>query len=110
MKPFNYFQPTEIRYGAGRLSEVGDVVAQYGKRCLLVTVPVQDVFVQLFDRVKHYLAESGMEVKHFAGVVPNPTTDCVTTGAEMAKDFEVTAELLDYAHRAAFRWHARRWR
>ena len=85
MKPFNYFQPTEIRYGVGRLSEVGDVVAQYGKRCLLVTVPVQDVFVQLFDRVKGYLAESGVEVEHFAGVVSNPTTDCVSAGADVAK-------------------------
>jgi alcohol dehydrogenase class IV len=85
VKPFNYFQPTEIRYGVGRLSEVGDVVAQYGKRCLLVTVPVQDVFVQLFDRVKGYLAESGVEVEHFAGVVSNPTTDCVSAGADVAK-------------------------
>jgi alcohol dehydrogenase class IV len=89
VKRFNYFQPTEIRYGAGRLSEVGDVVAQYGKRCLLVTVPADSapVFAQLFDRVKGYLVESEVEVEHFAGVVPNPTTDCVTTGAEMAKDF-----------------------
>ncbi len=87
MKPFNYFQPTEIRFGCGRLSEVGDVVAQYGKRCLLVTVPLEDVFEQLFDRVKGYLAESGVEVEHFAGVVPNPTTDCVSAGADVAKEF-----------------------
>ena len=87
MKPFNYFQPTEIRYGTGRLSEVGDVVTRYGKRCLLVTVPVQGVFVQLFDRVKRYLAESGVKVEHFAGVVPNPTTDCVSAGADVAKAF-----------------------
>ncbi len=87
MKPFDYFQPTEIRFGRGRLSEVGDVVARYGKRCLLVTRPVHGVFVQLFDRVKGYLAESGVEVDHFAGVIPNPTTDCVTAGADMAKDF-----------------------
>lgn len=87
MKPFNYFQPTEIRYGAGRLNEVGEVVARYGTRCLLVTVPVQDVFLPLFDRTKRYLAESGVEIEHFAGVVPNPTTDCVTAGAQIAKHF-----------------------
>ena len=89
MKPlsFNYFQPTEIRFGAGRLSEVADAVARYGKRCLLVTVPATGVLAPLFDRVKGYLAQSGIEVEHFDGVVPNPTTDCVTAGAEMAEAF-----------------------
>lgn len=93
MKPFNYFQPTEIRYGAGRLSEVGEVVARYGTRCLLVTVPVQDVFLPLFDRTKRYLAESGVEVEHFAGVVPNPTADCVSAGTDVAKAFGADAVL-----------------
>ena len=87
MKAFNYFHPTEIRYGTGRLSEVGNAVAQYGKQCLLVTVPMEDVFVRLFDRVRGYLAEAGVEVEHFAGVIPNPTTDSVTAGANMAKEF-----------------------
>lgn len=85
MNPFNYFQPTEIRYGAGRLDEVGAVVAEYGNRCLLITVPTESVFEPLFGRVKQLLAESGIEYEHFEGVVPNPTTDCVTAGAEMAK-------------------------
>ena len=88
MKPFDYFQPTEIRFGRGRLGEVGNVVAQYGRRCLLVTVPVTDALAPLFDRVKGYLAESGVEVEHFTGVIPNPTTDCVTAGANMAKAFK----------------------
>ena len=95
MKSFNYFQPTEIRFGTGRLSEVGEVVAQYGKRCLLVTVSTESVpvFARLFDRVKSYLAESGLEVEHFDGVVPNPTTDCITAGAEMAKAFKADVVL-----------------
>jgi alcohol dehydrogenase class IV len=95
MKSFSYFQPTEIRFGAGRLSEVGEVVAQYGKRCLLVTVSTESVpvFAQLFDRVKGYLAESSVEVEHFDGVVPNPTTDCITAGTEMAKAFEADVVL-----------------
>jgi len=84
---FNYSQPTEIRFGCGRLSEVGDVVAQYGQRCLLVTMPATGVLTPLFDRVKGYLAQSGVEVDHFDGVVPNPTTDRVTAGAEIAEAF-----------------------
>jgi alcohol dehydrogenase class IV len=87
VNPFNYFQPTELRYGAGRLSEVGEVVRQYGNRCLLVTVPTEAVFEPLFSRVKQLLSESGIEHEHFDGVVPNPTTDCITAGADMAKRF-----------------------
>jgi alcohol dehydrogenase class IV len=89
MKSFSYFQPTEIRYGCGRLSEVGEAVARYGKRCLLVTVATASAppFAALFARVKGYLAESGVEVAHFEGVVPNPTTECITAGAKMAREF-----------------------
>jgi len=87
MKPFNYFQPTEIHFGTGHLSEVGKVATKYGKRCLLVTVPMEGVLAPLFDKVKRYLKESGVNVEHFDGVVPNPTTDCVSAGAEIARAF-----------------------
>jgi alcohol dehydrogenase class IV len=89
MKQFTYFQPTEIRFGRGRLSEVGEAVKQYGTRCLMVTVSAEGspVFGPLFERVKTYLKGDGVTVEHFDGVVPNPTIDCITEGAEMAKAF-----------------------
>lgn len=93
MKPFDYFQPTEIHFGTGRLSEVGEVVARYGKRCLLVTIPTEGVLEPLFDKVKGYLKESGVNVEHFDGVVPNPTTDCVSAGAEIARAFRPNVTL-----------------
>jgi alcohol dehydrogenase class IV len=88
VQAFDYFQPTEIRYGSGRLSEVGEVVTRFGERCLLVTVPPESapVFPALFDRVKGYLKEAGAEVEHFDGVVPNPTTDSISAGVEVAKE------------------------
>lgn len=33
MREFNYFQPTEIRFGSGKIKEAGEAVARYGKRC-----------------------------------------------------------------------------
>jgi len=87
MHPFNYFQPTELRFGSGRVSEVGEAVARFGRRCLLVTVPENEALAPLFARVKGILAESGIECLHFDGVVPNPTTVCITRGANMAKEF-----------------------
>jgi len=91
MRAFDYFQPTEIRYGTGRLSEVGEVVAEHGTRCLLVTRPPKEtgrgLVSALHNRVKAYLEGAGVAVEHFTGVIPNPTTDSVTAGAALAKEF-----------------------
>jgi len=87
MKPFQYFQPTEIRFGAGRVAEVGEAVARWGRRCLMVTVPEFPAFAPLFRRVKESLASRGIAFAHFDGVVPNPTIDSVSAGAARAKDF-----------------------
>lgn len=85
MKNFNYYQPTEIRFGQGRLNEVGEIVAKYGKRCLLVTVPSFPALKPVFEKVKVLLKEAGIDVAHFDGVIPNPTTESITAGADMAK-------------------------
>jgi alcohol dehydrogenase class IV len=93
MKSFNYFQPTEIRFGPGRLAEVGDVVTRYGKRCLLVSVPADATLAPLFQRVKSCLSASGLAVAHFDGVIPNPTTDVVSAGAATAREFSADVVL-----------------
>lgn len=85
MKGFNYYQPTEIRFGKGRLGEVGKAVARWGKRCLLVTVPEFPAFAPLYARVKELLRDAGLEVAHFDGVIPNPTTEVISAGARLAK-------------------------
>jgi len=95
MKAFEYFQPTRIVFGAGRISEVGGLVAEFGKRCLLATVD-EEKFAPLkptFDKAKASLAEAGVEVAHFQGVIPNPTTDSITEGARMAEEFKADVVL-----------------
>ena len=87
MNAFTYFQSTEIQFGRGRVVEVGAAVARYGKRCLVVTMPNSDYMAPLIDRIRASLTAAGVEMAHFDGVVPNPTTDCVTAGADMAKAF-----------------------
>jgi len=91
MKAYDYYQPTEIKFGWGRVKEVGEVVSRFGKKCLLVTVPVFDALTPVFEQIKNSLQEAGVEVIHFAGVVSNPTTDSVNEGAVLAieKNVEV---------------------
>jgi len=89
MKKFNYFQPTEIRFGEGRLEELGEAVSRYGKNCLLVTVPEIPEFSELFRRAKKILKDKGINVIHFDGVIPNPTVEVVAKGGNLAKDNQV---------------------
>lgn len=91
MRPFVYFQPTEIRFGAGRLDELGEVVARYGRRCLLVTMPMSEYMQPQLGRVQATLAAAGVIMAHFDGVVPNPTTDCVSAGAAVARQLGAEA-------------------
>ncbi len=85
MNKFNYYQPTEIRFGQGRIREVGEVVARWGRRCLLVSVPVFPEFEGLYQTVNQSLEDSGVSVAHFDGVIPNPTTEEVSAGARAAE-------------------------
>ena len=84
MKALDYYQPTEIKFGWGRVEEIGEIVSQFGKRCLMVTVPVFDSMAPVFENIKKSLKEANVEVSHFDGVIPNPTTDSVNKGAEFA--------------------------
>ena len=73
MEQFNFYQPTRIHFGAGRLNEVGRVVSKYGKKCMLVTTTnTEDVLRPLYDRVKGLLAEAGIE---YAMVFSAATTE-----------------------------------
>lgn len=84
---FNYFQPTEIRFGSKRLKETGEVSERFGRRGLLVTVPSFPEFKPALALVKSVLKRKKIEVEHFDGVVPNPTVEVVSAGARMARQF-----------------------
>lgn len=84
MKEFTYYQPTEIRYGVGRLQELGEIASRYGKNCLLVTTPASPATEPMQERAKNILKDAGLEVAHFGGVQANPTTENIAAGAELA--------------------------
>jgi len=89
MNSFNYYQPTEILFGKGRLKEAGKVVSKFGGRCLLVTVPAFQEIKPALELIKSVLKENGIEVVHYDKVIPNPTTEIVSAGAKLARETEV---------------------
>ena len=88
MKNFNYHQSTKIRFGKGRINELGEIILGYGKKVLLVTTPAAIPALQTqYDKVIKIITDKGIEVAHYDGVIPNPTIDTITKGAKMARDF-----------------------
>jgi alcohol dehydrogenase class IV len=85
MRNFNFYQPTRIAFGWGRVNEIGKTISRNGTRCLLVTVKPFPSLQPLFDKVKKLCAEAGVEIFHFDGVIPSPTTENVNKGSEIAK-------------------------
>ena len=82
---FQYYQPTRIHFGAGKLDQLGDICKRYGTRALMVTTP--DAPLQpLYARVKQILQKEGIEVIHFDEVMPNPDAEIVERGFALLKE------------------------
>ena len=84
MESFRYYQPTEIFFGCGEIEKIAGLCRKFGRRCLLVTTPEVPVLEPMFARVKGILSGNGLDVAHFDGIQPNPTTGNISKGAEAA--------------------------
>jgi alcohol dehydrogenase class IV len=93
LKAFEYQHAGEIIFGNGRISEVGSVVGQYGRRCLIVSGPKDGALRDLYPIVGDLLEHLGLHWEHFDGVMPNPTLDQVSAGAMAARQFEADVVL-----------------
>lgn len=90
MESFDFYQPTRIHFGAGRLNEVGKIVSKYGKKCMLITTTnEEDVLRPLYDRVKKLLTDDGITVVHFDKVVPNPTIQGIEEAVALVRQERV---------------------
>ncbi|UGA53552.1 iron-containing alcohol dehydrogenase [Vibrio sp. VB16] len=84
MTQFQHYQPTKLTFGAGEIQKIGQLVAQYGTRCLVVSEPIFEAVKPAYERIFTLLEEQGIEVTHFDGVVPNPPTTVVERGRRLA--------------------------
>lgn len=91
LEDFNFFSPTKIEYGPGKLDYLAEGLSQLGvKRALLVT----DSGVReagLTERVEGILAQAEIEYRTFEEVEPNPKDYNVHEGAGIGRAFEAEA-------------------
>ncbi|MDR1641630.1 MAG: iron-containing alcohol dehydrogenase [Clostridiales bacterium] len=80
----NYYLPTNLLFGRGRISEIGTETAKWSKRALLVVGMGSAQKSGLLDRALGILKEAGVFCEIFSGVEPNPTTTTVYKGASIA--------------------------
>ncbi|MEA3401148.1 MAG: iron-containing alcohol dehydrogenase [Armatimonadota bacterium] len=80
----DYYLPTRIRYGFGRVRELGEIAAGLGTRALVVTTPG----IPHTERVQRILAGAGVEPVVYDRAEPNPTAASVDAAGEAARETE----------------------
>lgn len=84
---FNFYNPTKMIFGCGKLDLVGEEVKKYGNSCLLVTTPNSEAVLRpLYDRVKAILDRSGIRWVHFDEVVPNPDVKGIAKAIQIVRE------------------------
>ena len=85
---FEYSTPTKLIFGKGVVSQLPEVLAQYGRTVLLTYGGGSIKKMGLYDRVKELLKD--FTVVELAGIEPNPKYDpSVITGARLCKENNV---------------------
>jgi alcohol dehydrogenase YqhD (iron-dependent ADH family) len=83
---FEFYNPTKLIFGAGKLSQLGQVAGQYGKKALIVTGGGSVKRNGIFDRAAGSLTEAGIAFAECSGVEPNPRITSVARGARIARE------------------------
>lgn len=83
---FEYYNPTQLIFGAGSLARLGEVVSAYGTKAMLVTGGGSVKKSGMFDRAVASLKAAGVAVAECAGIEPNPRIASVRRGAQTARE------------------------
>lgn len=86
MQNFFYSIPTEIYFGKGQISHLGEELAKYGKNVLLVYGGGSIKRTGLYDTVLREMEKFGLTVTELSGVEPNPRITTVRKGVEICKE------------------------
>ena len=89
MKPFTFNTSPGLRFGAGIISQIGEIVqAEIGTRVLLVTDPGM-MGTGIVERALTHLKEAGVAVTLYKDVMADPPERIVTACAQVAIDADV---------------------
>ena len=88
MQNFSFYNPTNIVFGEGQLSELDNLVPKNAK--VLVTYGGGSAkSTGLLDKVKSELAKSNREVLEFAGIPANPKLEVLIKAIELVREEKI---------------------
>jgi len=94
MKAFSYYNPTRIEFGAGKEKNIGQYIAEYGVKKVLIVYGSERIKKSgLFETVVKSLSDKGIAYEQMGGIVSNPVMSKVYEGIELAKATKVDAVL-----------------
>jgi alcohol dehydrogenase YqhD (iron-dependent ADH family) len=93
MTNFIYSVPTKIYFGKGQISHLGEAVAQYGHRALLVYGGGSIKKMGLYDTAIDLLKKNSVAVTELSGVEPNPKIESVRAGVKLCRENQIDVVL-----------------
>ncbi len=82
---FTYNLPVNLMFGRGKFDLLGETVAQYGTKAIIVADPVSTKITGLQERAIANLKAAGIDSVVFDNIMPNPLTTTAMEGVEIAK-------------------------
>ena len=83
---FNFYMPTRILFGPGKLAELANVALPGKKALIVISAGTSMKTLGYLDRVVGYLKDNGVESVVFDKILPNPVSEHVAEGAAMARE------------------------
>ena len=87
--PFNFFTPTKLIFGPGKLNDLKEIAPNYGQKCLIVSRPKKGSLKNTYLRIEKLLNSVDIEVFYFDEIVPNPTLEGINKGVAIAAENKV---------------------
>lgn len=85
MENFNFYAPTKIHFGEGRIKELPGVLAPFGKKVLLAYGGGSIKKNGIYQQVVELLTANGSTIVELSGIEPNPRITTVREGVALCR-------------------------
>lgn len=86
MNNFEWNFSTNLVYGPGRLSELGELVKPLGKKVFLATYKRNDAFAPLIDKTIEVFKKNNIDYVIYEAIEPNPRVTTIDEGIKLFKE------------------------
>lgn len=93
MENFTLYNPTRLHFGKDITNDLGKVIADYGKRVLLIYGKNSIKENGIYNLIRSHLRSIGAEVFEYGGIKPNPVVEDVDAASRLGRNSHVDVVL-----------------